>query len=491
MPTPTVYAVALPTPLRRTYDYLAPSQETSRTKDIGARVEVSFGSQTLIGIVVDIKNHSDCPIEKLKPVIAVLDEEQPLLSQEIIDLTRWASNYYHHPIGDVINHALPTLLRQGDTAQLASEPAWRVTPSGQDTPLSQLKRAPKQAAALELIKQKPFWWHRQLRLQNVNSTTLKALTDKQLIEPFEVMPNTDHDTKLLRGAALKLNQEQQQALDQIRCNEFTCYLLYGTTGSGKTEVYLQTLEKVLARGQQALILIPEIGLTPQTLRRFQERFNRPLTVLHSGLNNRERKQAWLLAALGKADIIIGTRSAIFTPIPRLGIIIMDEEHDLSFKQQEGFRYSTRDIAAVRSQKLKIPLMLGTATPALETLHNADTKRYQTLLLQQRAGAAVPPEINFIDVRGKHLQDGLCDELIRAIDTQLQAGNQVLVFINRRGFAPTLMCHDCGWIAQCHHCDARLTVHKSPSHLHCHHCDFQMAIHPQCPSCNSHQFRARH
>jgi primosomal protein N' (replication factor Y) len=241
---------------------------------------------------------------------------------------------------------------------------------------------------------------------------------------------------------------------------------------------------VLEQGRQALVLVPEIGLTPQTVQRFQRRFALPVVALHSGLNDRERLDAWLQARDGQARIIIGTRSAIFTPLAQPGIIIVDEEHDSSFKQQDGFRYSARDLAVVRASNLGIPLLLGTATPSLETLNNARTGRYQHLRLTRRAGSARPPAIHLQDIRGQTLLEGFTQTTLEAIGQTVDAGNQALVFLNRRGYAPTLQCHDCGWLAECGHCDARMTVHQSPRHLHCHHCDHQRALPRRCPSCNS-------
>ena len=258
----------------------------------------------------------------------------------------------------------------------------------------------------------------------------------------------------------------------------------GKRGSGKTEIYLQLIEKALGKGLQALVLIPEIGLTPQTLSRFHQRFNVTIAALHSGLNDRERLQSWLLASSGQAQIIIGTRSAIFSPLPRPGIIVVDEEHDASFKQQEGFRYSARDLAVMRARQLDILLILGSATPSLESLNNALHKRYRHLRLLKRAGEAQAPKIELIDIRGKSLTEGFSQPLISAIEQELNKNSQVLIFINRRGYAPTLMCHDCGWVANCPYCDSRLTVHQHPPHLHCHHCDHQRPTMQQCPECFS-------
>ncbi len=487
MPVPEIYAVALPTPLRKTFDYLAGEDchPEIPPAEPGIRVEVRFGNQTLIGIVVEVKHSSDWDLDKLKPVQRRLDET-PVLPAEVLQLCRWAATYYHHPLGEVMAAAIPTALRQGEAAQLEQEKAWQLSASGVDCPATELKRAPKQQALLQRLQQlhpEPLW-HRDLALQDISPAALKALAEKGLLDTIAITPSPERPPQLLREASLVLNDQQAEALATIAPNEFNCHLLYGTTGSGKTEVYLQAIERVLERGRQALVLIPEIGLTPQTVGRFRQRFQRPIAVLHSNLNDRERKQAWLQASQGEVDIIIGTRSAIFTPLKAPGIVILDEEHDLSFKQQEGFRYSARDLAAIRCQKLEIPLLLGSATPALETYFNARSGRYRLLTLTRRAGNARPPTVELIDLRRQALQEGLSQPLLDSMEQHLHAGGQVLVFLNRRGFAPTLMCHDCGWLCQCRHCDARLTVHQYPAHLHCHHCDYQRPLISQCPTCNS-------
>ena len=260
------------------------------------------------------------------------------------------------------------------------------------------------------------------------------------------------------------------------------------TGSGKTEVYLQAIERCLLSGHQALVLIPEIGLTPQTLNRFQQRFSAPVVILHSGLNDRERLDAWMAARDGEAAIIIGTRSAIFTPLARPGLIIVDEEHDLSYKQQDGLRYNARDLAVYRGHLEQVPVILGSATPSLESLHNVQQGRYQHLRLTIRAGNAKAPSFQCLDIRSRPLEGGLSRPLTDLVSQHLERGNQVLVFINRRGFAPTLMCHDCGWIAECRRCDARMTVHQSPPHLHCHHCNSQRPLDRCCPKCQSEDLR---
>lgn len=495
MAAPDIYAIALPTPLRRSFDYLAydPQDMLSQPPEIpaepGMRVRVSFGHQVLVGVITAIKNDSDYDIQQLKAVHSLLDD-QPLLNGELLKLCQWAADYYHHPAGEVLAAAIPVALRQGDQASLLREKAWTLTDQGQTLALSSLKRAPKQQALMTQIRedlnasQQCQVLHKDLLLTNPNRGALKALADKGLIKSQEITPEPNREAPTLRESPKSLNDEQAAALQQIEYDQYACHLLYGTTGSGKTEVYLQAIEKVLNAGRQALVLIPEIGLTPQTLSRFQSRFNRPMAVLHSGLNDTERKQAWLLASLGHADIVIGTRSAVFTPLKRPGIIIIDEEHDMSFKQQEGFRYSARDLAALRCQRLKIPLILGSATPSLESYYNAQQHRYKLLTLTQRAGNAKPPTIELIDLKRQPLKEGLSQPLLETIEQHLLASGQVLVFINRRGFAPTLLCHDCGWVSQCPNCDSRLTVHQNPSHLHCHHCDYQRSLINHCPTCNS-------
>ncbi|NIB39351.1 primosomal protein N' [Pseudomaricurvus alkylphenolicus] len=484
MSTAGVVAVALPTPLRRTFDYLLP--DGVAVPEPGTRVAVKFGNQQLLGIVIETRSDSELPIEKLRPLDSVLDKT-PLLPQELLQLCKWSSDYYHHPLGEVLATAIPTALRQGEAAHLQREKAWRLTPQGRECAPDKLKRAPKQLALwrqLSVLGPDQHLLHKDLLLQEISRSALKGLEDKGLTEAVEVDPVPLASPKLLAEPPLQLNCEQADALENIASTQFATYLLYGTTGSGKTEVYLQAIAKALEQGKQALVLIPEIGLTPQTLSRFRRRFHRPMAVMHSGLSDSERKQAWLLAANGQADIIIGTRSAIFTPLPKAGIVILDEEHDSSFKQQDGFRYSARDLAAVRCHRLGIPLVLGSATPSLESYYNAHQQRYRLLTLTTRAGEAKAPEIELIDLKRQPLQDGMTQALLDQVQLHLQSGNQVLVFLNRRGFAPTLMCHDCGWISQCPACDARLTVHQTPSHLHCHHCDYQRPLISQCPNCQS-------
>lgn len=491
MPTPVLLEIALPTPLRRRFDYLAPagmSDAEAQQLAAGVLVRVPFGHQELIGVLLRTKFTTEQQIEKLRPALAIVDTN-PAFSSDILELCLWAADYYQCPEGEALHTALPALLRQGEIAELRSEPCWQLTTEGKGLPDSALKRAPKQALLLTELQAHSILSRSDIAALNIPANIIKTLVDKGLIETTKekenkTQKNITEASSLLRQQPLTLSDEQQHAFAQIHLQQFQVSLLDGTTGSGKTEIYLQTIAKVLERDQQALVLVPEIGLTPQTIARFQQRFSVPIVAMHSGLNDRERLDAWLHAKSGAAKILIGTRSAIFTPMPSLGIIIIDEEHDGSFKQQDGFRYSARDLAVLRANRLQIPLLLGTATPSLETLNNAQQGRYQHLRLTARAGNAKPPEIQLLDIRGKSLMEGFAAETISAIEKEIAANNQVLVFLNRRGYAPTLECQDCGWLATCSHCDVRMTVHQSPRHLHCHHCGHQRGIPKQCQNCKS-------
>lgn len=492
IPPPTLLEIALPLPLRRHFDYLAPADSTPElvaALAAGTLIRVPFGRQELIGVLLRVKTASDQPSHKLRPALAIIDT-QPALDSELLELCIWAADYYQCSAGEALQTALPVLLRQGEPAQLRGEAVFTLTTEGKGLPQGALKRAPKQAALLAALQAQPHLTRQQLDQLEIPRSIATTLIDKGLVKIITVAPHAASiAAELLHEPSLNLSDEQQHAFDQIDYGSFKTYLLDGATGSGKTEIYLQAIEHTLKKGKQALVLVPEIGLTPQTLQRFQRRFNLPIVALHSGLNDRERLDAWLQARAGIARIIIGTRSALFTPLKEPGIIIIDEEHDGSFKQQDGFRYSARDLAVVRAHRLGIPLILGSATPALETLHNAQQGRYQHLRLQARAGNAKAPEIQLLDIRGELLHEGFAQASIDAIDDTLRKGNQALVFLNRRGYAPALECHDCGWLANCNHCDARLTVHQTPRHLHCHHCDHQRALPRRCPSCNSTKIQA--
>lgn len=476
--------VALPVPLPRTFDYLLPEGMTVKA---GSRVRVPFGKQQeRIGVVVSVSDVSELPLNELKAVVEVLDVE-PVFTHSVWRLLLWAADYYHHPIGDVLFHALPILLRQGRPAANAPMWYWFATEQGQAVDLNSLKRSPKQQQALAALRQGKIWRDQVAELE-FNDAALQALRKKGLCDLASETPEfSDWRTNYaVSGERLRLNTEQATAVGAIHsaADTFSAWLLAGVTGSGKTEVYLSVLENVLAQGKQALVMVPEIGLTPQTIARFRERFNAPVEVLHSGLNDSERLSAWLKAKNGEAAIVIGTRSALFTPFKNLGVIVIDEEHDSSYKQQEGWRYHARDLAVYRAHSEQIPIILGSATPALETLCNVQQKKYRLLRLTRRAGNARPAIQHVLDLKGQKVQAGLAPALITRMRQHLQANNQVILFLNRRGFAPALLCHDCGWIAECPRCDHYYTLHQAQQHLRCHHCDSQRPVPRQCPSCGS-------
>ncbi|MGN0920443.1 MAG: primosomal protein N' [Cellvibrio sp.] len=485
----TILEIALPTPLRRLFDYLPPESATASdiaSLSAGYRIKVQFGKQELVGILIRVKPTTDIPINKLRAALAIVDST-PCLPADLLSLCQFTADYYQSPWGEVLNTALPTLLRQGKDAAPVPQQAYRLTLTGKGLPVGALKRAAKQAELLYRFQSSDYLTKPELDNAGISRTALKALIDKELVEAFFLTPDSSPAISgELREAPLTLNDEQERAFNAIPESGFSVSLIDGVTGSGKTEIYLQAIESQLLQGRQALVLVPEIGLTPQTLSRFARRFKTPLAAIHSGLNDRERLDAWLAAKSGQAGIVIGTRSALFTPLHRLGIIIIDEEHDLSFKQQDGVRYSARDLAVVRAQLNDVPLVLGSATPSLETLYKAQQGRYQYLPLTQRAGNAQAPHLKLIDTRNSPLHQGFAATSLKAIHHTLEQGNQVLVFLNRRGYAPSIECQQCGWFAECRHCDMRFTLHQTPYALHCHYCDSQMRVPTSCPSCHSRQ-----
>jgi len=476
--------VAIPAPFWRYFDYLAPKTVCKQDIQPGMRVKVPFGKRHLIGFVVDLKDHTEIAADKIKSVIEVVDRT-PVLTASLLKLTQWASEYYQYPLGEVITAALPSLLCHGKPAVLKKEPAWQLTAAGWALESKAWKRASLQQQCWQYLRDEAIPLSTDcLKQLNFGATTRRALAQKGLIEACEILASIKPLATTVVDAPLTLNTEQLAAYQSIigHLTTFNVFLLEGVTGSGKTEVYLQTIAEVLKLERQVLVLVPEIGLTPQTVARFKRRFAVEIAVLHSNLSDNERLQTWLKAKQGAVPIIIGTRSALFTPLPHLGLIILDEEHDGSFKQQEGFRYSARDLAIVRARLENIPVLLGSATPSLESYYNARQGRYQHLVLKQRAGAAHLPQIELIDLRKQSLVQGIAPALLKAIKECLAKNEQVLLFLNRRGFAPVLRCQECGWIAGCKRCDARLTLHARDKRLHCHHCDTSLALIKQCPLC---------
>ncbi|WP_129140257.1 primosomal protein N' [Modicisalibacter coralii] len=489
---PRVLGVAVPTPLRRLFDYRPCQPAPEGGWQPGLRVKVALGKREVVGIVVECRATSELPLDRLKPVTACLDA-QPLPA-DWLWLCRFTARYYQHALGDTLHQALPVLLRQGRPLEARTRERWQLTEAGRNTPAERLGRARRQAELLELLRQHPRGVVGSvISAQGFTRSQLRALADKGLAdsveEPLTAAP-APRQGGLLAEPALTLNREQSAALAELHqgLDRFHPCLLQGVTGSGKTEVYLQLIEAVVAHDRQALVLVPEIGLTPQTLARFKRRFRVPVVALHSQLTDAERLDAWEAARAGRAPIVIGTRSAIFTPLARPGAIIVDEEHDGSFKQQDGLRYHARDLAIARAHRDAIPVVLGSATPSLESLVQARAGNYRHLRLTRRASHHAPARLELVDLRGRPRQGGLIPPVIDAIRQTLAAGSQVLVFINRRGFAPTLACHACGWLAECEHCDARLTLHRQPPQLTCHHCERHYRLPDACPDCGSADLR---
>ncbi len=485
--------VALLKPLRHCFDYLLPIDSMIPVGQLqpGIRLLVPFGKTQMIGVLLVVNQTSCISMDKLRPIIAILDE-QPLISKNLLALQQWASQYYHHPIGDVVLGTLPMSLRTYQQIPVGQR-TYQLTDFGKTVDLTLLTRTPKQAhlltflnigvdpMSLDKIQAAGFTLGLLQKLCQKNWVSMTQLQlNKREVQPLKPICRATEP-------CLALNAHQQIAVDKItQTTGFQTYLLNGITGSGKTEVYLQAIDACLKKGKQALVLLPEIGLTPQTIARFEKRFAVPIVTLHSRLSEKNRYESWIRIGTGEARIMIGTRSALFSPFTQLGLIVVDEEHDLSFKQQTGFRYSARDLAVVCAQLEDIPIILGTATPSLETLHKANMARFQPLALPERAGEAILPTFHLIDLRQKKLIHGLSAELLAVIKQHLSAGNQVLLFLNRRGFAPILFCHECGWSAQCSRCDAKLTLHQKPLKLVCHHCTKTYPIFTICQHCQNPQ-----
>ena len=538
-----ILQVAVPVPVRRRFDYLPPQPGWSPPVPPGARVRVPFGRTSAVGVVVGIAATSAVDASRLKRVSEVIDIE-PLLDPATLKLLVWASGYFQHPIGEVVAGTLPRLLRLGRTpktersvryaATVAGKQAFAGPPGREGAGAGALAGAPVQARLLGLMLAGGSVSEAVLAAEHREwRRPLRALIAKGLAEARDEPPHgggdgttggpagtagnpgvdggangtgadggaggtgasgdtgVAGDSNAAGGAGRPgLNADQQRAVDALRAalGRFRPFVLEGVTGSGKTEVYLRVIEQVVAGGRQALVLIPEIGLTPQLLARFHARLSCRVEAFHSGLSDGERLSAWSHARNGSADVLVGTRSAVFVPLARPGIFIVDEEHDLSFKQQDGFRYSARDLAVVRARDAGAPIVLGSATPSLEAVDNVRRGRYRLLALRRRAGGAAPPRIDVVDLRSRPFDSGLSDVLVEALEQVKARSEQALLFINRRGYAPLSLCHACGWVAQCGRCDAHLVFHRGDERLRCHHCGAERVPVTECPECSSRDLR---
>ena len=479
-----ILRVAVNAPLSRLFDYLPPRGLAAGRLQPGMRLTVPFGRQTQIAVLLELAATSEVPQSKLRRALELIDDE-PLLRAPELWLLRFTSDYYHHPVGEVTTAALPAALRQGKPLHPVAQ-RLAVTAAGREVDLAALqRRAPKQAALLDLLQDAgsvgfgeldlrlPGWRRIRKRLVDKSWTQVRTVRDA---------PDDQFATGEAQPGPM-LNSDQNVALAAIRKGDgFRVALLDGVTGSGKTEVYLRLMRDALDLGKQVLVLVPEIGLTPQLLERLQKRLGVRPALLHSSLSDNARLAAWRAARSGAAQLILGTRSAVFAPLKNPGLVVVDEEHDSSLKQQEGLRYSARDLAIARAKHLHIPVVLGSATPSLESLQRCRDGAYQHLLLPTRAGNAAPPLLRLVDLSTHPADDGLSDAVITAIRDNLSAGGQVLVFLNRRGFAPTLICSACGGIAECNRCDARMTVHVATHMLMCHHCGATRPLDVECTDC---------
>ena len=476
--------------MRQLFTYQVPEKLSSPAIKVGDRVAVPFGSRKVIGIVIDAQAECNFDIKKVKSIAGRLNDNFNL-SQSLVSFLQLCAHYYHHPVGDVFQQALPILLRKIENISLSPPMVWQAKTPNEDNAdiLAKLaKKAAKQHDLYQMINSHHGISWVELRTLGYSKAQLNALQSKELIieKEQEVSQFTWQEDTLNQVDKLVLSSEQAIIVSAINSSlaSFSCHLIDGVTGSGKTEVYLQAMEEVLANNQQVLVIVPEIGLTPQTLSRFEQRFNVPIALHHSGLNDKERLATWLSAQQGNAAIVIGTRSAIFTPLHRLGLIIIDEEHDSSLKQQDSFRYHGRDMAILRARQLNIPIVLGTATPSFETLQNALSGKYNYHQLHNRAGKSNKAKIALIDMNQQQVEFGLSGTLKHEMKKTLARGEQVLLFLNRRGYAPAINCQECHWLADCQRCDKPYTLHQKQQLLICHHCGSQKRIPPQCPSCGS-------
>jgi len=480
-----ILKIALDVPLDRLFDYL----DGGLAVQVGQRVVVPFGQRKQVGIVVDIVDKSDVPEAKLKAILQTFVDE-PLLDKEAFALLRFCADYYQYPYGQALLAALPTRLRQTEPAISRKQHVYSLTDLGrvQKIDVIPAKKVVQRRVFSALLESEQLSESALAELSGSWRKAMQAMLENGWAQASELLAglNNTHKPDLVQ---LELNQDQVQALQAILkdTQKFKPWLLHGITGSGKTEVYIRLIQAVLAQNDdQVLVLVPEINLTPQLEARFRSRLpDFPLVALHSSLSESERLHNWRLAQSGQAKIVIGTRLAVFAPMPNLRLVIADEEHDSSYKQQDGMRYHARDVALMRAKHRDIPILLGSATPALETWHNALTDKYNLLKLADRAVAkAVLPSIRYIDVSKGGTHDGLSPILVEAMRERLAKGEQSLLFINRRGYAPVLLCSACNWIAPCSRCSSRLVVHLKQGRLCCHHCGHEEKIPRQCPSCGN-------
>lgn len=478
-PDPLILRVAVfpPAPPDCIFDYLLPPG-TGRVAP-GCRVRIPFGPHSRVGVVIETATDSSVDESKLRPAEALLDEH-PALPDDLIRLLRWTAHYYQYPLGRVLSHTVPRLVRRGEPLSVGAVSVWEADGGGEV--LASLSRAPAQRQLFALLQvQGPLDAEALDRCLAGWRQAARALIAKgNVVKRERALPE-----KPPAPFTHELSGEQSRVLAAISAStRFERHLVEGVTGSGKTEIYLRAAEKVLRSGGQILVMVPEIGLTSQTVAYFQEHFGTAVAMFHSGMSERSRFHAWSRAHMGTAKIIIGTRSSMFVPCKSLAMIVVDEEHDVSYKQQDSLRYHARDLAIKRAKLLDIPIVLGSATPSLESLHNVANKQYRHHLLKQRVGSVGMPSVKVIDLRRRRLVGGVCDALLEEIEKHVARDKQVLLFLNRRGYAPQLVCHDCGEVVMCPDCDAPLVYHLSNDAMRCHHCGHASRRPDRCLRCES-------
>jgi primosomal protein N' (replication factor Y) len=483
----SIIRVALDVPLPTLFDYTVGEDAAA-----GQRVVVPFGRRQMVGVVMECVATTDVPAERVKPVTQVLRDSAPL-SAELLDLLRFCSDYYRYPVGPTVLAALPARLRSGEPLVAKPPENYRLSAAGAALDLASFpKRKVVQRRILARLAEQPCNLAQLRSLSATAGAQLRALLQDGYVEHCdEAVSVADHR---LVGAHT-LTAEQQDAVDAVaQAQGYACFLLHGITGSGKTEVYVHLMHEMLQPcpelgrrgGGQVLLLVPEINLTPQLENYFRSRFpDAPLVSLHSGLGEGERLHNWQQAQSGAAQIVLGTRLAVFAELPRLALIIVDEEHDSSFKQQDGLRYSARDVAIFRASQRGVPVVLGSATPSLESYYNAQSGRYRMLRLTGRAQIeARLPAVRCVNTNQTAMHHGISENLLREIGQRIARREQSLVFINRRGYAPVLMCGGCGWLSSCPHCAGKMVLHLNDKRLRCHHCGYQIRVPHACPECGN-------
>ncbi len=478
----SIVRVALDIPLFTLFDYTVDVPVVA-----GQRVIVPFGRRQLVGVVMECVDTTELAVGRIKPVLQVLSDSAPL-SAELLKLLRFCSDYYHYPVGQTVLSALPTRLRSDKPLSVKPVLHYRLTPLGVALDLEEVpKRKVVARRLLARLREHPC---SLLQLKSISSTPaapLRMLVEQGWVERFDVIESEAREVAVDHRFenAHTLTAEQQRVVDSItEAGSYACFLLHGITGSGKTEVYVHLMHHTLQRGGQVLLLVPEINLTPQLENYFRSRFpDVALVSLHSGLSENDRVSNWQQAQSGVAQIVLGTRLSVFAELPRLALVIVDEEHDSSYKQQDGLRYSARDVAIFRAKQRDVPIVLGSATPSLESYHNAQSGRYQMLKLSGRAQAdARLPTVNCINTVQSVMHHGISEKLLHEIGLRIERGEQSLLFINRRGYAPVLMCTECGWLSDCKNCAGKMVVHLKEQRLRCHHCGHQVRVPTACPGC---------